>query len=101
MPRAYSPKRPVSCTVGRRPGLLTLIAIEHPQDLLVVRVRVLERPIRVVDEIPFLVLEGRLLDLGLEPVELLAVYAAVVPDVAGPGISSFCAGGSSWDRSGW
>src|SRR3712207_3565250 len=85
MPMAYSPRRPVSCTVVRRPGLLTLIAIEHPQDLLVVRVRVLERTVRVVDELLLLVLEGPLLHLGLEPVELLAVYAAVVPDVAGPG----------------
>src|SRR5215216_2492531 len=60
---AYSPKRPVSCTVVRSPGCLTLIPIEHPQDLLVVGVRVLERAVRV-------------------EVELLAVYATVVPDVA-------------------
>ena len=32
---------------------------------------------------PSCVLEGALLDLGLEPVVLLAVYAPVVPDVAG------------------
>src|SRR5918997_2884834 len=83
IPRAYSPKRPVSCTVVRRPGCLTLIAIEDPQYLLVVSVRVLERAVRVEDEVLPPVLEAPLLDLGLEPVELLAVYAAVVPDVAG------------------
>ena len=64
---AYSPKRPVSCTVVRRPGLLTLIAIEHPQDLLVVSVRVLERAVRVEDEVLLLVLEGALLDSASEP----------------------------------
>src|SRR5215207_729799 len=82
---AYSPKRPVSCTVVRRPGLFTLIAIEHPQDLLVVRMRVLERTVRVVDELLLLVLEGAVFDFGFKPVELVAVYATVVPDVAGPG----------------
>src|SRR5215213_6975193 len=82
---AYSPKRPVSCTVVRSPSCLTLIPIEHLQDLLVVGVRVLERAVRVEDELPLFVLEGPLLDLGLEPVELLAVYATVVPDVAGLG----------------
>src|SRR5215208_8370037 len=79
---AYSPKRPVSCTVVRSPGCLTLIPIEHPQDLLIVGVRVLERAVRVEDELLLFVLEGPLFDLGLEPVELLAVYATVVPDVA-------------------
>src|SRR4029453_4610807 len=82
---AYSPKRPVSCTVVRSPGCLILIPIEHPQDLLVVGVRVLERAVRVEDEIFLLLLEGPLLDLGLEPVELLTVYTTVVPDVAGLG----------------
>jgi hypothetical protein len=42
---AYSPKRPVSCTVVRSPGCLTLIPIEYLQDLLVVVVRVLERAV--------------------------------------------------------
>src|ERR687893_3050769 len=85
IPRAYSPKRPVSWTVVRSPGCLTLIAIQHPQYLLVVSMRVLERAVRVEDEVLLPVLEGPLLDLGLQPVELLAVYAAVVPDVAGLG----------------
>src|SRR5918998_5494834 len=85
IPRAYSPKRPVSCTVVRRPGCLTLIAIEDPQYLLVVSVRVLERAVRVEDEVLLPVLEAPLLDLGFKPVELLALYAAVVPDVAGLG----------------
>ena len=64
---------------------MTLIAIEHPHDLLVVGVRVLERTVRVEDELLLFVLEGSLIDLGLEPVEFVAVYATVVPDVAGPG----------------
>src|SRR5918998_6006116 len=80
---AYSPKRPVSWTVVRRPGLLTLIAIEHPQDLLVVRVRVLQRAVRVEDEVLLRVLEGAVLDAAPDLVELLAIYAPVVEDVAG------------------
>src|SRR5918998_2671279 len=83
MPMAYSPKRPVSCTVVRRPGCLTLIAIEHPLDLLVIRVRVLERAVWVEDELLLFVLEVAPFDLGLESVVLLAVYATVVPYVAG------------------
>src|SRR5919112_4871980 len=79
---AYSPKRPVSWTVVRSPGLLTLIAIEHPQNLLVVRVWVLERPVRVEGEVRLLVLEGAVLDPGPDLVELLPVDAAVLPDVA-------------------
>src|SRR3712207_3136062 len=39
----------------------------------------------MVDELLLSVLEGPLLDLGLEPVVFLLVYAAVVPDVAGLG----------------
>src|SRR5919112_6058519 len=82
---AYSPKRPASCTVVRSPGCLTLIPIEHPQDLFVVGVRVLERAVRVEDELLLFVLEGPLLDLGLEPVVLLAIYATIIPDVTGLG----------------
>jgi hypothetical protein len=48
-------------------------------------VRILQRAVRVVDKVLLCVLEGALLNLGLEPVVLLALYAAVVPDVAGFG----------------
>src|SRR5918998_145023 len=79
---AYSPRRPVSWTVVRRPGLFTLIAIEHPQDLLVVRVRVVERAIGVEDEIRLSVLERAFLDATPDLVELLPVYAPILEDVA-------------------
>src|ERR687890_434710 len=65
---AYSPRRPVSWTVVSRPGLCTLIAIEHPQDLLVVRVGVVERAIRVEDEVLLFVEDRR----RREAVELVA-----------------------------
>src|SRR5215210_77919 len=82
---AYSPKRPVSCTVVSRPGWPTLIAIQHPQHLLVVPVRVLQRAVGVEGERSHAVLERALLDLRPYAVELLAFDAAVVPDVAGFG----------------
>src|SRR4028118_379115 len=80
---SYSPKRPRSWTVVRSPGLLTLIVIEHPQYLLVVRVRVLERPVRVEGKVRLLVLEGAVLDLCPDLVEPLPVDAAIVPYVPG------------------
>src|SRR5918997_5926606 len=80
---AYSPKRPASWTVVRRPGLLTLIAIEDPQDLLVVGVRVFERPVGVEREVPLPVLEGTVLYPGPDLVELLPPYSPVVPDIPG------------------
>src|SRR4028119_952609 len=80
---SYSPKRPVSWTVVRSPGLLTLIAIEHPQYLPVVRVRVLERPVRVEGEVRLFVLEGTVLDPGPDLVELLPVHTPVFPYVPG------------------